>query len=82
MGLVSIEQAKTLLNLEESTLKRLKKEARIFGWNGKYDEQSLYNYQIMQDYAKENGKNSLIDTSKKRAPKMPKKRGKYKKVAA
>jgi len=80
MGLVSIEQAKTLLNLEEITLKRLKKEGRIFGWKGQYDEQSLYNYQIMQDYAKENGKNSLIDTSKKRAPKMPKNRGKYKKV--
>lgn len=80
MGLVNTEKAMQILGIEEGTLKQLKRCKQILGYNNQYDEQSLYNYQISQEYVRKNGKNALIDRSKKRAPKMPKKRGKYKKV--
>lgn len=79
MALLTLEKAAEILGLQTESVRRLKRDGALFGWDGKYDESSVYNYKILKEYSDKNGKDALIDRTKKRAPKMPKKRGKYKK---
>jgi len=79
MALITLEKAKEILSLTEYSIKRLRKDRKIFGIGDKYDELSVYNYSILQEYSNKNGIQTLIDFESKKKPNMPKKRGKYKK---
>ena len=77
MALTTLEQTQAILSLTEYSVKRLRKDRKIFGIGDKYDESSVYNYSILQEYANRKGIQTLIDFEAKKKPDMPKKRRKY-----
>jgi hypothetical protein len=69
MATVSLQKASEILKLAPGSVERLRRDGVLFAWNGKYDETSVYMYQLTQDYARKNGKEALIDHNKRKRKK-------------
>lgn len=69
MATVSLQRASEILGLAPESVKRLRRDGVLFAWGDKYDETSIYTYQLTQDYSRKNGKEALIDHNKRKRKK-------------